>query len=294
MHKTSNLLFTRRIHHFLFSFWLIVVGGYVVVAQEQAIDARVVPPNSVVKPAGDASVVAAPDVRSKATKTIIDKRIPGDPALESLVAPYRARVRELDVVIGKLEGELKKGGVGAGSLGNFVTDGIRTVAKSKLGQPVDLAITNGGGLRKNAISPGELRVLDIFELLPFENKLITLELTGDQLFQALQIVARGRDAQSGARIKFRSNDEKKTELVSATLVGADGKERPIDPSATYRVVTIDYLLNVSGGNLAILAQGKNIKPLGITIRDALIEYVKAEDAAGRVIKSNLDGRFSPQ
>ena len=39
------------------------------------------------------------------------------------------------------------------------------------------------------------------------------------------------------------------------------------------------------------AQGKNIQPIGLTIRDALIQYVKHETAAGREIKSTLDGRF---
>ena len=275
MRKTSNSRFATRIPTFLLSLGLIVFGSYGVAAQEKASDRQ----------------PSTPQIQSKASKTVVDASIPADPALDDIVKPYSGRVRELEVVIGNLDGELKKGGLGAGSLGNFVTDGMRAEANSKLGQPVDVAITNSGGLRKNAFTPGQLRVLDIFELLPFENKLITLELTGDQLIKALQIIVGGREAQSGARIKFRVNAEKKIEMVSATLVGADGKDRPIDTAATYRVVTIDYLLSV-GGNLAILAQGKNIKPLGITIRDAMIEYVKAETAAGRVIKSKLDGRFT--
>ncbi len=40
---------------------------------------------------------------------------------------------------------------------------------------------NGGGLRKNDIAAGELRASDIFELLPFENALVALEVTGAQL-----------------------------------------------------------------------------------------------------------------
>lgn len=290
MRKTSNYRFATGISTFLLSLWLIVLGSYGVAAQEKAGGSGSPTATPLVRQASEGAASSA-QIRSKASKTIVDGSIPADPALDELVKPYSARVRELEVVIGNLDGELKKGGLGAGSLGNFVTDGMLAEANSKLGQPVDVAITNSGGLRKNAFSPGQLRVLDIFELLPFENKLMTLELTGDQLLKALQIVAGGREAQSGARIRYRVNAEKKTELVSATLVGGDGKERPIDAAATYRVVTIDYLLNV-GGNLAILAQGKNIKPLGITIRDAMIEYVKAETAAGRVIKSKLDGRFT--
>jgi len=56
-------------------------------------------------------------------------------------------------------------------------------------------------------------------------------------------------------------------------------------------VTIDYLINVGGDRYAILREGKNARPLGITLRDAIIAYVKSETAAGRDIKANLDGRF---
>ena len=66
----------------------------------------------------------------------------------------------------------------------------------------------------------------------------------------------------------------------------------INPTAIYTVVSIDYLLNVTGGDYAaILKQAKNIRPLGLTVRDAMTHYVKSETAAGREIKAPLDGRF---
>ena len=42
-----------------------------------------------------------------------------------MLVAYSPKVRELDTVIGSLKGELRKGGMGAGSLGNFVSDGMR-------------------------------------------------------------------------------------------------------------------------------------------------------------------------
>jgi hypothetical protein len=80
-------------------------------------------------------------------------------------------------------------------------------------------------------------------------------------------------------------------LESALLL-IDGVEKEIDPAATYTVISIDYLLNVTAGDYAaVLKQAKNTRPLGLTIRDAMTNYVKAETAAGREIKSTLDGRF---
>ena len=242
--------------------------------------------------AGSISTSANPSlITPRASETLIDATIPDDAEIEKILGPYSGKVRALNVVIGSLEGELKKGSVGAGSLGNFVTDGLKAVASVRLGRPVVLAITNGGGLRKSTITPGELRVSDIFELLPFENSLIQVDLTGAQMLKLLQVVTDGRDAQAGASIQFRWNSEDKPEFISAKLIDADGREQEIDPRATYRVVTIDYLLKLGSGNYAILQEGKNVTPLGETIRDALMEYVKAETAAGRPIRARLDSRF---
>lgn len=208
-----------------------------------------------------------------------------------MLETYSPKVRELEVVVGKLNGELKKTGIGAGGMGNFVADGMRSQAALKLGRPIELAVMNGGGLRRNTIGEGELRARDIFELLPFENALVTLELNGEQLLRLLGVVISSREAQSGARITYRTKADRSAELETAKLLDQNGQERNIDPAATYTVVTIDYLINVGGARYAVLREGKNTKPLGITLRDAMIAHVKSETAAGREIKPNLDGRF---
>jgi 2',3'-cyclic-nucleotide 2'-phosphodiesterase (5'-nucleotidase family) len=246
------------------------------------------------QPAPKITTPATPaDVRARVTETPIDSSIADDPAVDKLLAVYSPKVRELEVVIGKLKGELKKGGTGSGSLGNFITDGMRAQAGLKTGKPMALALMNGGGIRRNAIGEGELMARDIFELLPFENALVTLDLTGEQLIKLLQMIVSRREAQSGARIVYKSNADKTSELVSARLRDDHPPgERDIDPKATYTIVTIDYLYRVGGSTYGVLREGTNMKELGITLRDAIMNYVKSETAAGRDIKPNMDGRFS--
>jgi 2',3'-cyclic-nucleotide 2'-phosphodiesterase (5'-nucleotidase family) len=227
----------------------------------------------------------------RVTETLVDASIADDPAIEKMLSPYSAKVRALDVVIGKLETELKKGTVGGGNLGNFVTDGMRVYSSVKLGRPVLLAITNSGGLRKNTIATGDLRAADIFELLPFENALVQVDLTGEQLLKLLNVVVSSGDALSGARITYRMNADNKPEMVSARLIDSQSRQIEIDPKATYSIVTIDYLVKLGSGRYSVLQEGKNIKPLGVANRDAILEYVKSETAAGRPIKSALDERF---
>jgi 2',3'-cyclic-nucleotide 2'-phosphodiesterase (5'-nucleotidase family) len=219
----------------------------------------------------------------------VDESVPADPDVEKIIAPYSEKVRELSKVIGRLEGGLTKTGVGAGTLGNFVSDGMRAQAAAKLGKPVVLAIMNAGGLRKNNIAAGDLRASDIFELLPFENALIALDVTGEQLTQILQVAT--KDAQSGARIRFKYNDRDRPEYISGKLVDENGKEQEIDPNKLYTIVTLDYLLRLNSGAYAILQEAKKSTPLNITLRDAVMNYVKSETAAGRSIRGAVDNRF---
>jgi len=228
-------------------------------------------------------------VGERASRLQVDESIPADPDVEKLLAPYREKVTELTKVIGRLEGDLKKNGVGGGSLGQFVTNGIRAQAQAKLGKPVTLTIMNIGGLRKNVITAGELRASDIFELLPFENALVALDVTGAQLAKILEVVT--RDAQAGARIQFKWNDRDRAEFISGKLVDANGKEQELDPDKIYTIVTIDYLLRVGGGAYAMLQEAKSRTPLNVTLRDAIMNYVKSETAAGRPIRSTIDDRF---
>lgn len=231
------------------------------------------------------------DEHNRVSETLIDASVPDDQTVDKMLAAYSPRVRALDTVVGKLKGELKKGGMGAGSLGNFVTDGMRAQASAKLGRPVDVAIINSGGLRRNAIVEGELRARDIFELLPFENALVTLDLTGDQLLRLLRTVVSSREAQSGARLVYITKADRTSELETAKLIDAQGREKEINPNASYTIVTIDYLVNVGGERYGVLREGKNTKALGVTVRDGIIDYIKSETAAAREIKPRLDERF---
>ena len=266
-----------------FGWWLLLVSFSVAPANAQQSAPAASPTPS--------PITAPRDVKARVTETLIDSSIPDDPTLDQTLAAYAPKVRALDTIIGRLRGELRKGGMGAGSLGNFVTDGMRAQASAKLGKPINLAIMNGGGLRRNSISEGELRARDIFELLPFENALVTLDLSGEQILKLLGVVVSSREAQSGVRLTYIIKADKSSQLETAMLRDEKGQEKAIDPNATYTIVTIDYLLNVGGERYSVLREGRNTKPTGITLRDAIMDYVKSETAAAREIKPTLDERF---
>lgn len=225
----------------------------------------------------------------QSSQTVVDASIPDDDAVEKMLAPYAGKVRALNVVVGRLERPLKKEPVGAGSLGNFVSDGIRSYAQTKLNKPIALTIMNAGGLRKNDITAGELRATDIFELLPFENALVAVDVTGADLLKVLPALV--RDAQSGARLQYKWNDQNRPEFISGKLVDANGQEHEIDPAKIYTIVTIDYLIKLGSGSYAIFQDAKSTTPLNITLRESIMEYVKSETAAGRPLSHRTDNRY---
>jgi 2',3'-cyclic-nucleotide 2'-phosphodiesterase (5'-nucleotidase family) len=273
----ANILALKKVARHTLLLVILLTAGLSVLAQTAA------------KP--QTSPAQTNDARARVTETLVDSSLDDDPAVTKMVAVYAPKVRELDVVLGRLRGELRKGGVGSGSLGNFVTDGMRWQATLKTGKTITLAVMNGGGLRRSTIGEGELRARDLFELLPFENALVTVDLTGVQLKKLLDTVLIGNEAQSGARIVYKTTAEKKNEAESIKLREVAG-ETEIDPARIYTVVTIDYIYNVGGARWGVFREGTNMKALGITLRESLMNYVKSETAAGRDIKANLDGRFT--
>ena len=228
-------------------------------------------------------------IRVRSSQTAIDSTIPAAESVEKMLEPYSGKVRALSTVIGHLDGPLKKDEVGAGSLGQFVTDGITTYVKTKIRKPIALTIMNAGGLRKNEIAAGEVRAADIFELLPFENALVAVDVRGEDLLKVLPALA--RDAQAGLRIQYKWNDRNRPEFISAKLLDENGKEHEIEPDKIYTIITIDYLLRLAGGAYAVLKEAKSSTPLNVTLRAAMMEYVKSETAAGRKLRSRVDGRY---
>src|SRR5204862_421093 len=116
-----------------FGLWLLLVSFSVVDPANAQQPAPAASPNP--------STSTAPrDVKAHVTETLIDSSIPDDPAVDQMLAAYIPKVRALDTILGKLKGELRKGGMGAGSLGNFVADGMRAQASARLGKRIDFAI----------------------------------------------------------------------------------------------------------------------------------------------------------
>ena len=165
---------------------------------------------------------------------------------------------------------------------NFAADALMEMAQLHSEQKIDIAITNKGGLRSN-IATGTVTFGDVYNVFTFENRLALLTLTGEQLTLLCKEIAKvGGEAISGMRLEITKDGK----LVDATVNG-----KAIEPQATYRIATLDYLAQ-GNDNLTTLAQGADLEVTKLLLRDLMVEYIKKETVNGRKISAACDGRIT--
>jgi 2',3'-cyclic-nucleotide 2'-phosphodiesterase (5'-nucleotidase family) len=206
-----------------------------------------------------------------------------DSAIYNTIAPYKKTQDEkMKTVIAQSEDALLKADVES-SLGNFFCDAVLYETKKLLGVDsamVDIAVFNKGGLR-NALPKGNITVGNIFELMPFDNELVILKLSGSQIKDMLTKIAEKGGIPVGGMTLLIT----KTTASNITIKG-----KPFDETKDYWVVTSDYLAN-GGDNYTFFKNAKERKVMNILLRDVIINYCKDITQQGKILKPTLDGRI---
>lgn len=159
-----------------------------------------------------------------------------------------------------------------GTLGNFMADAYLSMARKKFDPSADVAFMNNGGIRLNNIQAGPLRRGSIYEVMPFDNLMVIVKITGAQLQQYLDyIAAEGGSGIAGVRMTIR--DKKATEVFI--------NDKPIDMAASYTMVNSDYAVNGGGG--FNLFKNMPFQKTGYLLRDAILDYSADFKASGKPI-----------
>jgi 2',3'-cyclic-nucleotide 2'-phosphodiesterase (5'-nucleotidase family) len=161
-------------------------------------------------------------------------------------------------------------------LPNFVSDAVVKIITQRWGK-VDFAIMNRGGIRQS-LPEGELTEGMISSMLPFDNRLVVMEIKGSDLLEALKVMARrGGDAVSKElEVKYQSPDS----IIWAKLNGKD-----IKPEKTYRMVTVDYLAN-GGDYMEPLTKCTRLFEDNVPYGGLVLEYIKQLDSKGQIVDSD--------
>lgn len=134
-----------------------------------------------------------------------------------------------------------------------------------------IAIQNGGGLRRT-MEKGQITMGDLYEIMPFDNYLVVMDLKGADLIKAID---HGIDmpkttdgAFSGLIVEYDPAKPYGEKITKITLT--DGT--PIEMEKTYRVVTNDFMF--TGGDGYDFSKATNVDETYVPVRDALVEKIK--------------------
>ncbi|MDS0524662.1 5'-nucleotidase C-terminal domain-containing protein [Clostridium sp. SHJSY1] len=142
-------------------------------------------------------------------------------------------------------------------LGVTVSESIRKIANTQV------AIINGGGIRRS-LEKGDVTVGDMYEILPFDNTIVTLNLKGSDLFKVIEHGISPKDIAWGQYSGIKVWYEKDTNKVTSIRL-ADGTK--IDMDKYYSVAINDFML--TGGDGYDFSGAKDIVNTNIVMRDSI-------------------------
>lgn len=153
--------------------------------------------------------------------------------------------------------------------GNFITDTMRAALEA------DVAIQNRGGIRCD-LPRGPVTRRGLFELLPFGNHLVLLELPGEALFECLRASVEGT-AHTGLEVSGMTIVyELREGQPFLTDLEIDGE--PLDRARNYRLCTNSFLAG-GGDGYEVLKQQRVVREDPTFLRDVLERRLRS---AGKV------------
>lgn len=216
--------------------------------------------------------------------------------IEALIEPLRAPIQRLvetpvAEVAADIDGSRENCRAKECAMGNTVADAMlaETAARG-----VQIALANGGGLRAS-IAAGTATLGDVLTVLPFQNTLYTLEIDGAAMVAALEHGVNGVEEGAGrfpqvAGLRFKldlSVAPNAGRVSDVEVAGPDGWA-PIDPSATYGLVTNNFMAGGGDGYAMLKENGTNGYDTAIDLAEVLARFL-SDNAP---YAPTLDGRIA--
>ena len=207
---------------------------------------------------------------------------PKDRRMRDLVENYRKRIESrYGVVIGRLKTAWKPVRDRESNVGNFFADVMAAATGA------EIAVVNSGAIRKG-FSRGPLREMDLFEVCPFDNKLVRFSCSGRQVLQLIcaNVAAafsrnRGILQVSGLRYKAKKDERGMIRILDTSVNGG-----PVQTNRTYTVAAVDYLVPHNAREYFGF-EPESYEPLDLELTPAAVEYIRSHP----VIRSRVEGRM---
>lgn len=222
-----------------------------------------------------------PALREGALITLFEDQFIPDPEVSKMIEAQVAIAEEgMDEIVGSAGVHLSRTNVDAQSpMGNTIVDAMAYMVDA------DFAFLNLGGVRAE-IKNGPVSYRDIFEVMPFDNMLISFKCDGETLKKIIETRVEGSRAGlivSGVNVVY-SRTRPSWDRVTTLKIGG----QPWDPNKIYTVATTDFLMQGNAG-LAMLMNipHDDVTNHNINLRDAIVHYFKQKSP----IKTKIDDRW---
>lgn len=225
---------------------------------------------------------------------LLDASVTPDPEIEARVAELAGPIEELKSrVVAEaaeaIDGSRETCRAQECQMGNLVADAMLDRVKD---QGVTIAIANGGGLRAS-IDAGPVTMGEVLTVLPFQNTLSTFEVTGEAVVAALENGVSAVEDGAGrfpqvAGLKYSFDPAQPAGSRVSDVMVANGDDWvPIDPAATYKLVSNNYVRG-GGDGYAMFIDAANAYDFGPDLADVTAEYLAGMQPYTPVI----DGRIT--
>ena len=226
---------------------------------------------------------------------LIDGDIAEDSTLKAHIAELakpldEVRNRVVAQAAAAIDGSRETCRAGECAMGNLVADAMLARVK---GQGVQIAITNGGGLRAS-IDAGPVTMGEVLTVLPFQNTLSTFQLTGAGILAALENgVSKiedgaGRFPQvAGLRYTYDPKADAGSRIAAAEVI-EDGTWTALDQTKLYGVVSNNFLRGGGDGYGVFANDAVDPYDFGPDLADVVAEYL----IAGGAYEPYTDGRIA--
>ncbi|GAB5555461.1 MAG: 5'-nucleotidase [Saprospiraceae bacterium] len=193
--------------------------------------------------------------------------VPEDSAVLALVSPYRRQLEQgMNQIIGSIAMDLEEatGNQTESLLGNFVAEAFQVKAVDYTKGKVDFSVVNSGGLRISMLPKGPIKKSLIYELLPFENILVILELDGATVRTFVNHMRDSGVWPVSEGLYYQITQSGVGEIrINGALLEAD---------KVYHVAMPDYIAN-GGGDSDFLIDIPQLSTQKL-LRDVVIEFIQ--------------------
>ena len=172
-----------------------------------------------------------------------------DPAVAAIVAPYEKHLDEsLSEKIGETSVQLEARAARIrreeSNLGNYLADVYRQALES------DIALVNSGSIRSDATyGPGDITKKDVLTILPFENTLVKVKITGEHLKRLLEngVSAAGNEDGRFPQVSGFSFTYNASLSVGSRVTGIEVSGKPFETDKAYTMAVSAYVLGGGDG-----------------------------------------------